>query len=274
MLFNPGEITVDAAGNIFVTDHAVFKVLAFDQDGHYIRSYGEGEGEGPGELRSVMNTGLIGDTTLFAVDYASRKISYFSKDSGAFIESRTITGVPIRHTVSTEGVAYTLVGRTDSLFRSESGSDVIQFGELVENQISHGFNLALGYIDTYRDKMLLSLTYFPVIAQYESDGSLVYARTTPDYFAQFDEPEWVRTDFAGAIGFRIQGQAINTRSSVYNDQLFVHSRKAGAIDVFDAETGDYGYSFRLPRDRSAAYVMNNRLYQAEDTTVVVYSFSL
>ncbi len=274
LLFNTGSIKVDVAGNIFVADLAALKVLAFDHNGQYIASYGEGEGEGPGELRSVMHIGLAGDTTLFIVDYASRKISYFSKDSGAFIESQTIEGTPIRHTVSAGGVEYTMIGRTDSLFRSQRESHVTPFAELVENQISHGFNMALGFIDTYRDEMLLSLTYFPVIARYSPDGSLIYARTTPDFYAQFEEPEWVRTDFAGGISYRIDGEPINYEGSVYNDQLFLHSRREGAIDVFDPETGNYEYSFRLPRNEPVTYVMNDRLYQAGDTTVSVYSLDL
>lgn len=49
------------------------------------------------------------------------------------------------------------------------------------------------------------------------------------------------------------------------------SESDGAVDVYDAKTGDYEHSFRIVQIRSP-YLLNQRIYGiATDTTAVVYT---
>ena len=51
-LFNPGSISMDPDGLIYVTDRGNQRIAVFNSDGEYLRSFGR-EGEGPGEFLSM-----------------------------------------------------------------------------------------------------------------------------------------------------------------------------------------------------------------------------
>ena len=276
MLYAPAGIYVDRSGYVFVLDFGMLNVVSFDQNGQYVTSYGEGEGQGPGEMISVLDMGSVGDTMVYVLDYAARTVNWFDKYDGTFIESELIDGGPIRYIMTEDGTEYMMVSSVDHLYQSRQGSDISRFGYLLEEMSEITSPLALGLLGAYRNKMITNFTYFPAIAQYNPDGSLVYARTTPDYYTSFEEPVIEEQDFGGTTsGFTIEGEVFNLFMSNYNDQLFVHATQASAIDVYDAETGDYEYSFRLQHNDNSTYVMNDRLYQIRnDTSVVVSSLDL
>ena len=57
--------------------------------------------------------------------------------------------------------------------------------------------------------------------------------------------------------------------SVYDDRIHVHANRARAIDVYQAATGDYVESIELPVN-TFTYIMNDRVYQVQDTLAVVW----
>ena len=79
-------------------------------------------------------------------------------------------------------------------------------------------------------------------------------------------------------GFRTIYELNSGDLSVYEGKLFVHvyldyldPEAEEVIDVYEAPTGDYEYSFRLPQRSTHTHVMHDRVYQVTDTTVVVYA---
>lgn len=76
----------------------------------------------------------------------------------------------------------------------------------------------------------------------------------------------------------MSGRTVNGRSEVYGDELVVYvlsTDSSRAFDFYDAATGDYKSSISLsevPRGSYPSYdPTRERIWQAEDTTVVVYA---
>ena len=100
-----------------------------------------------------------------------------------------------------------------------------------------------GMLTTHRERLMYAPTYFPVIVQYKPDGSIAYARATPDW-GHVDPPKWEVANLRGMRASRIKGQRLHSDLSVYGGRLFVQANlnSGWALDVYDVPTGDYEYS--------------------------------
>lgn len=112
--------------------------------------------------------------------------------------------------------------------------------------------------------------------RYDSAGTVIYARATPD-FETAELPSLERLDTAAGFGTCVRGRSINDYSEIYGDKLVVYadvSASEKAFDVYDAATGDYEYSVSMPWGRIyfASYdPIRKRVWQVRDTTFVVYA---
>jgi hypothetical protein len=73
------EVVVDESGRVFVADRDNSSVYMFDKDGKYITTIG-GEGDGPGEFRSLRNL-AAGSGYLHAFDMSQRRITRFDLET-------------------------------------------------------------------------------------------------------------------------------------------------------------------------------------------------
>ncbi len=96
-------------GSWVVANRGDGRLLWFDPRGGFTRSAG-GEGEGPGEFRSLISLALRGDT-LFAHDYLAARVSRFDR-SGAFLTSTALAPEGGRFTFDLWPTATGLVGNT------------------------------------------------------------------------------------------------------------------------------------------------------------------
>jgi len=83
-------VNVDADGNIFITDWDQRRILIFDSNGRYIRSFGR-RGQGPGEFLNVSRVQFDENERPYVVDILQRRITYFDKD-GRILKERKIVG--------------------------------------------------------------------------------------------------------------------------------------------------------------------------------------
>lgn len=88
LLLRPALMTMSELGNIFISDNGDMRIVMFDNEGHYLRSFGQ-QGNGPGEFRSV-NAIRVLNNTLSVFDLRQRRISRFSIDGGLI----DITSIP------------------------------------------------------------------------------------------------------------------------------------------------------------------------------------
>ena len=239
----------------------------------FLTSYGNGIGTGPGEFHNIIDFGAAGDSMVFVVDSRRRRISYFTKESGDFVESRVATRreLPEKHAVTESGIEYTMYAWSDHIFSSKTGDHIVQFGEETERMIS---TIAFGNIEAYKDYMVYVPGYYPLILIYDADGNVIMNRRTIDYNENFELPKLWEHE-TGAIG--IDGANFNLGISVYENKLYIwptglrlEDENEWAFDVYNIETADYKYSFRIP-PKLISYFMKNRLYQVVDSTVVIYA---
>ena len=272
MLYNPGAVRADDSGNIYVIDFGILAVHQFDASGQFVTSFGAGPGSGPGELSSILDMGALGDSLVYIVDNAARKVSYFGP-AGDYVRSDFLEWLPVRYRVTSGGRSYMFLSQVDHLFETRLGEDATRFGAVPDNPYGYGSGIALGMLTTFGERLVYVPAYFPIIVQYDPDGSFRYARGTPDW-GKFDEPEWERQMLGGRAAYRVVGDVIQGDVNEYGGKLFVHAivDSTGAIDVYRASSGNYLYSIRLPGNHYT-YVANERIYQLVQptSTVTVYA---
>jgi DNA-binding beta-propeller fold protein YncE len=75
-LFSPVNLAVDRGGNLYVADMGAFRVLEFDPDGYFIRSFGT-PGDGPGQFARPKGIDVDDEGLLYAVDAAAQVVQVF-----------------------------------------------------------------------------------------------------------------------------------------------------------------------------------------------------
>ena len=272
VLYNPAYIIPDINGDVYVVDYGVYEILRFDSTGAYVQSYGNGPGEGPGEFSSVTSVRIVSDSIIHVIDHNNRRKSSFLKAGGRLIDSELFDmgETPYRHAVTDSGIEYLVRLRSKFLFESRFEGNTIEFGELIENQDSFSYILIGGRLGTHGDKMVFFPTRFPVILIYDMDGRLVVSKKTMAYDDNFEEPRLVRSDANGIVSFRPEGDRVTGMASIDGDELLLQSRvdEQVIVDVYEADSAEYKYSFRTP---VPSYILNDRMYRRADTTVVVFS---
>ena len=269
-LFDLGPVVADTKGHIYVVDYGVDKVFRFSSNGEYVTSYGTGVGEAPGELLSISDFGVSGNSIVYIVDSYGRKVSFYEMD-GTFIRSRPVSHQPWRYARTDGGREYTLfANHFDAELESRIEDDVVAFDRFATQPDEIGLWTG-GWLNTYQEHLIYALVRFPIVLRYAPDGSMVYARTTPDY-ADFEEPDVEHRMLGGTQARRVTGEILTgSPIAVENEHLFVHTNiPGGAVDVYDVGTGNYKYSMRLPVN-TYTYVKNDRIYQSQDSTVSVWA---
>ncbi len=225
---------------------------------------------------SISDIGVISDSVVYVNDPNSGKVGYFSM-GGSFIGTELLSRQfgqygargAIRHSVTSQDRKYTMHQAGEALFESKMGEEVVEFGPPLGGKNVMASGIVIGMMTTWREQLVYVPTNFPVIVQYNPDGTLAFARATPD-FEQFEAPSLER-DAALGVTF-ITGGRVHGTVSVFSDKIFVrvtHESKP-CIDVYDAQSGYYEFSFETPSG-SPAYVMNDRYYEVQDTTVAVWA---
>ena len=236
-------------------------------------SIGAGIGAGPGELSSILDMGVLGDSLVYIVDNAARKISYYGP-AGDFVKSDFLEWLPVRYRVTPGGRSYMFLSQMDHLFETRLGEDVTRFGAVPDNPYGFGSGMALGMLTTAGERLVYVPAYFPIIVQYDPDGSVRYVRGTPDW-GRVDEPKWEQRMLGGMAAYRIVGEPIQGDANEYGGKLFVHTLvdSTGAIDVYQASNGDYLYSVRLPGNHYT-YVADERVFQLVRATSTVNVYAM
>lgn len=266
----PAGVVADTLGYIYVVDAGDYRIHRFDSSGNYKTSYGRGMGEGPGEIMGIVNLGVIGDSLFYVVDIGTKKTSYFDI-KGPFLWSEFMEGG--RHlkqyALTPEGRTYSMLGVQGNperkLFESRKGDEAVRFGQ-IHGDIPYIFTVVAGNLVTFKEQMIYVFQWHPLFIQYSPDGSMKYARATVDYQTVGD-PEILET----STGWKIDSIGLmGDFPTVHNGQLFIHANLAQTMDVYDAETGDYQHSIKLP-ENSFANALNDRIYQVGDSTVSVWA---
>lgn len=275
----PGEVVIapagvfaDTMGYIYVADNWDYRFRRFDASGNYVTSYGEGQGEGPGENMGILNFGVLGDSMVYMFEYMTWEVSYFDLE-GSFLRSERLDGSmrehPNQYVITRKGRIYSMFSLQENtaqeLFKSRLGNDVVKFGQIYGGRPFSSLMVA-GRLLTFEEHMIYVSQWYPLFVQYRPDGSMKYARTTMDHVS-IEEPKLIRTQRGGSVD---GPPLIRSIPTVFRGQLYIHAYIAQMIDIYDAETGDYQHSIKLP-ENGFTHALNDRIYQVGDSTVSVWA---
>ena len=249
-LYMPGPFTLGSDGALYYMDPGDMKIKHFDADGYFKQSYG-GLGEGPGKFNIFTEADIIGDSVLYVNDPNRRTVSFFAVDSATFLYS-----IPNIHAhkykITQGGRAYWIDLGGDSLLGTSVGEHNARFfGQLITEQTQAHILLKGGHVIPYQEDIIYVSSRFPILMRYDSTGTMIYARATPD-FERAEPPSTERLNTSTGFVARMPSRSINGHSEVYGDKLVVYadvSASEKAFDVYDAATGDYEYSISLPWGR-------------------------
>ena len=272
IIIAPAGVFADTMGYIYVADEWDYRIHRFDASGNYVTSYGEGQGMGPGENMGILNFGVLGDSMVYMFEYMTREVSYFDME-GSFLRSEVLDGSmrehPNQYVFTRKGRMYSKFFLQENagqeLFESRLGDDVVKFGQIYGGSPYSSLAVA-GDLVTFKEHMIYVSQWYPLFVQYSPDGSMKYARTTMDHVS-IEEPKMIRTQ----RGVHIDGPVLVWDfPTVFQGQLYIHANIAQMIDIYDAETGDYQYSIKLP-ENGFTHALNDRIYQVGDSTVSVWA---
>ena len=79
-LFAPVNLTVDAQGQIYVADTGAFRVQQYAPDGKFLRQFGHGVGDKPGEFARPKGVAVDREGRVYVVDAATQVVQIFDRE--------------------------------------------------------------------------------------------------------------------------------------------------------------------------------------------------
>ncbi|MCP4727601.1 MAG: 6-bladed beta-propeller [bacterium] len=79
LFYIPGDIAKDKDGNIYVLDSGNHRIQKFDQNGGYLKTFGE-EGQGPGEYMSPLSIDIDDSGYIYVSDQGNMRIQILNPD--------------------------------------------------------------------------------------------------------------------------------------------------------------------------------------------------
>ena len=271
-LANPMGLAVSVEEDrVYVMDFGALLVRQFTLEGEFIRDYGTGQGQGPGEFLSLSDFEVDPTGQVWTLDPAQGRIQVFDQ-AAEVVETIRLPGSATAFELTPNGDVVLMV--LDSLlFRRVTGDGTVvgNFGRVADDQ---GFENAIalwGFVDANASSIFYSGAYGGFLGRWSvDDGDLRYLEET---VVEQPFPTPVRRDgaFMVAPEDRIGASfgLAARRDTVY---VLAHGDGRYLVDVYEADRGEYQYSIPIPTPSvSAISVTRDHIIVAADTLVTVWS---
>ena len=250
MIAKPLHVTPDDA--LYLVDEGIFLGKKFSPEGKLLTTYGNGEGNGPGEFRRPFHISVRPDGKVLINDTGRRKVSLFEND-GTFIKDINV-GKWRSDFVLPLDDAFIINPLTDSpdllTMLDYKGNELSAFGRLIEDQHLKGMSVrgTVAWSDLEQTVIQVG-RYTGHIAAFTLEGELRYyveamgALGLPDIV--FDSRYGITVDhnyerngdpYFGDWILQAHGERLYV-SVEYIDPGVLY------VDVYDVRDGSYLYSF-------------------------------
>lgn len=273
-LYRPLIIRGRKDGTSYVTDYGDFLVKRFDVAGQLVGTYGQGQGQGPGEFQNPMAPSIDGAGNVVVPDASLPAVIRFGP-AGDLLVTNRLDFQPSRTALTEDGryyfmpVGYNADGRLFGI-ADAPGKPLYTFGtsDLSLFQSS-------GEITTVGNDLVYSPRHFGFIARFSDSGEVVYARENLD---QVDPPTVETYNVEGFPPMERPGVRVVAKSflAYHNGKLYMDSRplsverKATVIDVYSADDGSYRHSFEVPGRWRDMDIAGNYFFALSDTLGTVF----
>jgi len=254
-VLNPADL-IFKNGDLFVLDLSDEKVKQFNKDGHFVKAIGNGTGRGPGEMIHA-NDFFIKGQKLWIVDSNLMRVSRFNLN-GQFEDSFSVDYHPVFITGNQENIFIITIAQEHVIKRLDyEGNQLGEFGHFLENQVQNPLSVA-GRLTSYKKSVLFSPSIASLVYFYRADTLYQVARR-PDglsFKSSIDKSDEDR-QMHMAPEANVEARTI----IVDDDKLYIlqferadqekqsqdnFSIKKSFIDVYQADSGQYKYTFDLP----------------------------
>lgn len=79
-LFSPVNLALDTQGRLYVSDLGAFRVQQYDSDGRYLRTFGLGAGDKPGEFARPKGVAVDREGRVYVVDAGTQVVQIFDPE--------------------------------------------------------------------------------------------------------------------------------------------------------------------------------------------------
>lgn len=250
----------DNEGGLFLGDRDQKVIKKFNLQSIKTSVYGEGRGSGPGEFRRFFKS-IFSDRigNIWVMDEEVSRITRIQKDTGEWdlIPTESVA----RHAIPIQNGYYVLDHHALGMLAvySNENEKVTEFDPYLDKPANWQILMQSSYAVGNDYNIIRAMYFTNDFIRYKPDGSIIYFRRpvkplSPISVRLEDNPNDIRDK---PEIFRIQYNTIEIR--IRHDQIhFLISelidetpdgnlvRTSKFVDVYDLETGDYQYSYRLP----------------------------
>jgi len=244
--FLPLDIEVDEFGDLYLLDSGHQRIQIFDQNGKFLRTIDKNKGFPPVAVDiSINSDGII------AVAEKQKKKIYLFRDSGAFLESFSLSSDPIKVKALDDEFLILGIGKYFLIHRySKDGEKISAFCPVLQRGESETiiriFNEA-SFDSDYRGSIYLSYEYPYKIIKFNNENIplLAFSRILPD-----DIPPPIIDDITQGKKFTAKKRTISMQikisadGNIYNLVRGTETTRGNRIDKFDSE-GNYLQTFYL-----------------------------
>lgn len=265
-LINPAIIRTDRTGNVFIFDYGDLKLKRYDEDGSFVRSYGNGRGEGTGKFKNPTDFAIDRNGNIWVCDPVAEKITIFEGDTGKVIETIRHDRASVRINLMKGGnYAVLTEDRETYMFRIYGPNHklISSFGQFLKDQERTEIVLG-GFLASDSVSFTYVGSYTGLIVSYTAEGNLrYYTRTVappdplPPVIRNASGTIHVDRDaLYTSLGLSVVGGKVYNLGTVEDSSGERHR----VIDVYSNQNGAYLYSLRLPEPAIRVYVSDDYLY--------------
>ena len=268
----PVTTVTSSRGDIYVLDFGDSVVRQFTAEGDFVRDYGNGPGEGPGEFRTVVDIAVDDAGQVWTLDPGLARMQVFDTLGSVVQSFRTRPSAYTFERLASGEVVYMV---TDSLlferFNPDGDASRLLFGRVVENQRRNALAVT-GFLASDQSTVVYSAGYGGFVGRWSAnDGELRYLRPT---VVDQNFPNVVQEGGATFVAPEDRRGA-SFGVSVYGDSIYILSGdgRQRVVDVYEIGRGDYQYSFPLPDQATTGMsIFDGRYILTTDTLVAVWMY--
>lgn len=261
--------------HVYVADHGDMKVKRFSLDGEFLNAIGNGVGEGPGEFGNITDFYVRGED-IWIVSLRSRNVSRFNVD-GTY-RSRFLTSPgALRIAGLAEHLVMMMMGSPELFQEVDTTGRVLKsFGDIVTDQRVN-FLALQGTLGSLEDG---GFVYVPEYAGYlylfDRAGEIEKVVQTID---RIPFPGTTSRQTDSGIAFRAPESdvvfgMVNVDAGVLYELVYFKKstleERYSVLDRYDASSGAYLSTFRLPVRSIDAQVHGDRIYCLSKGEIVVF----
>ena len=255
----------DEKGYIYVADNDDKTIKRFDVYGDLSKTYGKGEGRGPGEFLTIIDLHISEKNTLWIVDDRNNRVTIYDTENQ---EKWNILNLDYAfNKILPIGTDYYWAEKkfnNQMEIYQNSGQLIGKVDPIVNDPRLWSYVLEGFYALVPNGGVVQSQYHTNKIVGYSKNGEVIFFREPIEFLGLPEIDPHYANDVAkiNTVDFSSWLQ-VTSDPHVNDNFLYVFVKKkdgrtnewgAGFIDVYDLNAGDYQYSFKLPESLEAMAV--------------------